>query len=113
MRESPPLALTDALCYTKPTGGSVKAFLELLRHYLRAFARCWSAHRKAILAGLVVAPVVLVALSILFLVVLMLRPANRTAVWYQQEGARSLAKADCAKARLCYASLLKDHPDSQ
>ena len=96
-----------------PAGGSVKHLLHLLRQYLSIWAHWWSAHRKAILAGLVVAPVILVALSILFLVVLMLRPASRTAVWYQQEGARSLAKADYAKARLCYASLLKDRPDSQ
>ena len=84
-----------------------------LRRYARILGHWWAAHRHSILAVLAVAPVVLVALSILFLALLMLRPARSTTVWYQQEGARSLARGDYATARLCYASVLKDRPDSQ
>lgn len=69
------------------------------------------ARRHQLLLALAVAPVVVVALSILLLPLLLTGPKNRAANWYQRLADESLARHDYATAQLCYASLFQTRPD--
>ena len=76
-------------------------------------SRSWFAQRRQfLLNSLILAPVILVILSILSLGLLVSGPKDSSSAWYSQAASRAMSTNDYAAARLCYASLLQKQPNN-